>query len=79
MRIKNVNENLIEIGLGAPIGDHKRFQGCSGAPIIDTRGKLIGLVTHGKDVSTSSIYGFRFDKIKKWIDLMYFQEPLASK
>lgn len=77
--IKSVGEFFIEMDLGAPIADHKRFKGCSGAPIIDTRGRLVGLVTHGnKDVSKSDIYGFRFDKVKQWIDLMYFQEPVAS-
>lgn len=77
--IKDVGKDFIELDLGAPIRDHSRFKGCSGAPIIDTRGRLIGLVTHGdKDTSKSSIYGFRFDKVKQWIDLMYFKEPMAS-
>lgn len=77
--IKSVSEYFIEMDLGAPIRDHSRFKGCSGAPIIDTRGRIIGLVTHGdKDPSGSSIYGFRFDKVKQWIDLMYFQEPMVN-
>jgi len=77
--IMSVGEHFIEMDLGAPISDEKRFKGCSGAPIIDTRGKLVGLVTHGpKDLSKSSIFGFRFDKVKQWIDLMYFQEPIAN-
>jgi len=76
LTIKNIEEDFIEMDLGEPIRDHSRFKGCSGAPIIDTRGRLIGLVTHGEhDTSKSSIYGFRFDKIKQWIDLMYFQKP----
>lgn len=78
LSIKNVGEHFIEMDLGEAIKDHNRFRGCSGGPIIDTRGRLIGLVTHGADVSESSIYGFRFDKIKQWIDLMYFQEPLSN-
>lgn len=77
--IKSISEIFIEMDLGSPIQDHKRFKGCSGAPIIDTRGRLVGLVTHGdKDTSKSSIYGFRFDKVKQWIDLMYFQEPISN-
>lgn len=79
LSIKNIGEHFIEMDLGSPINDHTRFKGCSGGPILDTRGRLIGLVTHGEnDTLKSSIYGFRFDKIKQWIDLMYFQEPLAS-
>ncbi len=77
--IKSVGEHFIEMDLGAPIADHKRFKGCSGGPIIDTRGRLIGLLTHGdKDTAGHSVYGFRFDKIKFWIDLMYFQEPINN-
>lgn len=78
LSIKNIGEHFIEMDLGEPINDHNRFRGCSGGPIIDTRGRLIGLVTHGGETTESSVYGFRFDKIKQWIDLMYFQEPLAS-
>lgn len=77
--IKNVGKDFIELDLGAPIRDHSRFKGCSGAPIIDTNGRLIGLITHGdKDIAKSSVYGFRFDKLKQWIDLMYFKEPMAN-
>lgn len=79
LSIKNIGEHFIEMDLGSPIYDHYRFKGCSGAPIIDTRGRLIGLVTHGdSDKLKSSIYGFRFDKVKQWIDLMYFQETLSK-
>jgi hypothetical protein len=78
LTIKNIGEHFIEMDLGEPIGDHNRFRGCSGGPIIDTRGRLIGLVTHGGKVTESSIYGFRFDKVKQWIDLMYFQEPMSK-
>jgi hypothetical protein len=75
LTIKSVSENFIEMDLGSPIRDHSRFKGCSGAPVIDTRGRLIGLVTHGdSDPSKRSIYAFRFDKLKKWIDLMYFNK-----
>lgn len=79
LTIKNIGEHFIEMDLGSSIQDHTRFKGCSGGPIIDTRGRLIGLITHGEsDITKSSIYGFRFDKVKQWIDLMYFQEPIAS-
>ena len=78
LTIKNIGEHFIEMDLGESIKDHNRFRGCSGGPIIDTRGRLIGLITHGGETTESSIYGFRFDKVKQWIDLMYFQEPLSK-
>lgn len=78
LSIKNIGEHFIEMDLGEPIKNHNRFRGCSGGPIIDTRGRLIGLISHGGETTESSIYGFRFDKIKQWIDLMYFKEPLSK-
>lgn len=74
LTIKGVKGNYVEFDLGSPIGDPKRFKGCSGAPIFDTRGRLIALLSHGnEDVTKSNIFGFRFDKVKQFIDLMYFQ------
>ena len=65
--------------LGEPVADGSRFKGCSGAPVIDSNGRIIGLVTHGqKDLTKPYIYAFRFDKLKQWIDLMYFQEPISN-
>lgn len=79
LRIDSIGEHFIKMDLGSSIADHSRFKGCSGAPIIDTRGRMIGLVPHGDDdINSSSIYGFRFDVVKQWIDLMYFQEPLSK-
>ena len=67
------SEDYFEFNLGSSIKDYKRFKGCSGAPIIDTEGRLIGLVTHGpNDINSNSIFGFRFDVIKRWIDIIYF-------
>jgi hypothetical protein len=79
LSIESVGNTYIKMDLGRPISDHKNFKGCSGAPIIDTRGRLIGLITHGdEDPQKSGIYGIRFDKVKQWIDLMYFQEPMKN-
>ena len=72
-----IDNEYIAFDLGSPIGDHARFEGCSGAPIFDTKGRLVALLTHGdEDVNSSIIYGFRFDKTKDYIDLMYFNENL---
>jgi hypothetical protein len=77
--IVSLSDDFIKMDLGAPIRDYARFKGCSGAPIIDMRGRLVGVLTHGdKDLNSPYIYGFRFDRVKQWIDLMYFQEPLSQ-
>jgi hypothetical protein len=77
--IKNIGEHYFEMDLGEPIRDHQRFKGCSGAPIFDTRGKMIGIVTHGSsNVNDSAIYGYRIDRLKRWIDLLYFNEEIIS-
>ena len=76
LSIRSISENYFEMDLGEPLKDYSRFKGCSGAPIIDLRGRIIGLVTHGSsNLTESKIYGIRFDKVKQWIDLTYFQLP----
>lgn len=70
---------FVRMDLGAPIRNYSRFRGCSGGPIIDSRGHLIGLVTHGdRNVNESGIYGLRVDRLREWIDKMYFQEPISK-
>lgn len=71
--IVEVTEHFIKLDLGGAIKDHNRFRGCSGAPIIDTRNELVALLSYGEsDVKEPYVYGFRFDKIKQFIELMYF-------
>lgn len=81
LTIKGLSEDFVEMDLGGPIQDHKRFKGCSGAPVFDTRGHLLGLVTHGdKDLAASSVFAYRVDKLKYWLDLTYFSEtPVVSQ
>lgn len=78
--IVKITEHFIELDLGASVHDFSRFRGCSEAPILDTRGRVVGLVTHGHpDPKAHSILGYRFDKLKTWIDIMYFDPAISPQ
>lgn len=49
---------------------HKHFQGCSGAPIVDTKGNVVALVCRG-DISTNLIYGISLKKYEVAINATY--------
>ena len=51
-----------------PIEEHKYFQGCSGAPVIDSNGNIISLVTGG-DIDKDEIYGVNLNRHKIAIDI----------
>ncbi len=74
LQITNVTQHFIQFDLGQPIGDYNRFKGCSGAPILDSQGRFVAILTHGSELNQNTIYGFRADLAKQWIHLMYFQE-----
>lgn len=71
--ITEVKQFFIEFDLGEPIRDYTRFKGCSGAPILDSQGRFGAILTHGSELHQNTIYGFRAELAKQWIDLMYFQ------
>jgi len=47
---------------------HGSFEGCSGAPIVDTRHRLIALVSRG-DIKTNVIYGVSITRYRFGLDL----------
>lgn len=49
---------------------HEHFQGCSGAPIIDSKGKVVALVCKG-DIPTNRIYGVSLKKYEAAISASY--------
>jgi hypothetical protein len=74
LEIVDIGEYFIKLDLGGQIRDHARFRGCSGAPVIDTRNQIVGLVSYGEsEVKEPYIYAFRFDKVIQFIELAYFQ------
>lgn len=49
---------------------HEHFQGCSGAPIIDTKGNVVALVCKG-DILTNRVYGISLKRYQIAIDATY--------
>ncbi len=49
---------------------HEHFKGCSGAPIIDTKGNLVALVCKG-DITTNRVYGVSLKKYEVAINATY--------
>jgi hypothetical protein len=46
---------------------HDDFAGCSGAPIVDTKRNLVGLVSHGS-IESNAIYGIALSRYKFAVD-----------
>ena len=77
MKFSNITNFLIEFNLGCPIENYSFFKGCSGAPIFNVNGNMIALLIGGdEDVKKPFVYGFRFDKIKEFIEMIYFNLSL---
>lgn len=49
---------------------HEHFKGCSGAPIIDTKGNVVSLVCKG-DIPTNRVYGISLKKYEVAINATY--------
>jgi hypothetical protein len=56
-----------EFKLPVPHPGHAAFSGCSGAPIVDTNGRLVALVSWG-DETEDTIYGIALSRYKFAID-----------
>jgi hypothetical protein len=49
---------------------HEKFQGCSGAPIIDTKQNIVALVCSG-NIEKNEIYGISLQRYKSAIEIAY--------
>jgi len=77
MKFSNITDFLIEFDLGRPIQNYSFFKGCSGAPIFDVSGNMIAIFIGGnEDVKKPFVYGFRFDIVKDYIEMIYFNTSL---
>lgn len=62
-----------EFQLPNTIKSHTDFQGTSGAPIMDTNGKLVSLITHGYE-GADKIYGIALSDFKSGVEAMILTE-----
>ena len=49
---------------------HEHFEGCSGAPIIDTKGNVVALVCNGS-IERNAIFGISLSRFKLALDVSY--------
>ena len=56
--------------LPVPHPGHEHFQGCSGAPIIDTNGNVVALVCGGS-TETNEVWGVNLNRYKMALDITY--------
>jgi len=62
-----------EFQLPNTINNNTDFQGTSGAPIMDTDGKLVSLITHGYE-GANKIYGISLSDFKSGVEAMLLTE-----
>ena len=73
VRYLETNENCHVFVLENKGYSHEKFQGTSGAPIIDSKGNLVSLVMSGKQSPTNSsewlIYGVNLSQLSTIVDI----------
>ncbi|MEP7217378.1 MAG: hypothetical protein ABI876_00595 [Bacteroidota bacterium] len=64
---------MVEFTLPEKIDDIQEFQGISGAPILDSNGRLVALVSMAEE-HTNKLYGFSAKALKRFLDLEVNQQ-----
>jgi hypothetical protein len=75
--IRQIN-HYYEFELLNPIQDNADFKGTSGAPIMDTDGNLVSLITHGYKGATK-IYGIALADFKVGVDATLLTEENSNR
>ncbi len=70
---KENHEGLYFFKMKTPYRKFEEYQGCSGAPILDSQGRLVSLVVEG-DKKKTGICGVNFQKIRVALDVAILQE-----
>jgi len=72
MKYAETKNNLFLFSTRAPYRTYKDYIGCSGAPILDSQGRLVSLVVEG-DKKKTGIYGFPLHTIRPALDVELLQ------
>ena len=76
MRFEDVRNNLAFFRTAQPYKTYKDYQGCSGAPILDSQGRLVSLVVEG-DKKKTGIFGLLLHTLRPILDVELQQSKVA--
>lgn len=63
--------------LPTPHEGHEHFQGCSGAPVLDETGNVVGLVCSG-DIPTDEIWAFAVARYRTALDILVADDDAST-
>jgi hypothetical protein len=72
-------DSFYKLKLPQPINDPAELEGTSGAPVFDTIGNFIGLVSFGFEDEPENLYVFKNSEIKRLIGYFIAANPTTSK
>lgn len=78
LKFKRQVGNYYEFELPSEIKDHADFKGTSGAPIMDSKGNIVSLVTHGY-TGAKNIYGIALAYFKSGVEAMILTDDMNDK
>lgn len=76
MHFEDVRNNLAFFRTTQPYTTYKDYQGCSGAPILDSEGRLVSLVVEG-DKKKTGIFGLLLHTLRPILDVEILQSKKA--
>lgn len=75
--VKIEHQGLYFFKLPTPYKEYEEYQGCSGAPILDSQSRLVSLVVEG-DRKMTGICGVNFQKIRAALEVAILEQQLAT-
>jgi len=78
LKFKRKIGNYYEFELPDEIKSHTDFRGTSGAPIMDEKGNLVSLITHGYE-GAKNIYGIALASFKSGVEAMIMTDEFNNE